>query len=92
MKINPPSFGLAAALTAAVLWSVYSASVFALLIAAMNLSGDMAYTNFGSFEWMDFLSRFSVNLVALSLGAGLTGWLIAVFYNLKDENSGAKLP
>ena len=91
MKINPPLFGLAAALAAAVLWSVYSFCAFSLLIIAINLSGDLAYTNFGNFEWTHFLSRFLVNLVALSLGADLTGWLIAGFYNYLNENSEPKL-
>ena len=58
MKISPPLFGLAAALAAAVLWSVYSFCAFSLLIIAINLSGDLAYTNFGNFEWTHFLSRF----------------------------------
>jgi hypothetical protein len=63
-----------------------------LLIAAINLSGDMAYTDFSSFEWTGFLSRFLFNLVALSLGAGLTGWLIAGFCNRLNEISDPKLP
>ena len=92
MKINPLLFGVAAALAAAVLWSVYSFCAISLLIIAINLSGDLAYTNFGNFEWTNFLSRFLVDLVALSLGAGLTGWLIAGFYNYLNENSAPKLP
>ena len=70
MKINPVLFGLASALAAAVLWSVYRVCVFSLMVIAINLSGDMAYTNFGNFEWTYFLSRFLVNLAALSLGGG----------------------
>jgi len=92
VKINPVLFGLAAALAAAVLWSVYSVCVFSLMVVAINLSGDMAYTNFGSFEWTQFFNRFLVNLAALSFCAGLTGWLAAGFYNRLNENSDTKLP
>jgi len=92
VKINPVLFGLASALAAAVLWSVYSVCVFSLMVVAINLSGDMAYTNFGSFEWTQFFNRFLVNLAALSFCAGLTGWLAAGFYNCLNENSDAKLP
>ena len=92
MKINPVLFGLASALAAAVLWSVYSVCVFSLMVVAINLSGDMAYTNFGSFEWTQFLSRFLIILVVLIFGANMAGWLIAGFYNCLNENSDAKLP
>ena len=59
MKINPTSLGLVAALAAAVLWSVYSVCVFSLMIVAINLSGDMAYTNFGSLNGRSFSTDFS---------------------------------
>lgn len=92
MKINPTSLGLAATLAAAVLWSVYSVCVFSLMVIAINLSGDMAYTNFGSFEWTQYFNRFLINLAALSFCAGLTGRLAVGFYNRLNENSDTKLP
>ena len=90
MKINPLPFGLAIAISVAVSWIIYSVSVFTLMFAAINLSGDMAYTNFGSFGWTYFVSQFLNYLVALILGAGVMGWLIAGFYNCL--NRGPKLP
>ena len=90
MKIKPLLFGLAIFLSVAVLWSIYSVSVFSLMGATIKFSGDMAYLNFGSLEWTNFLSRFLINLVALSFGAGVTGWLIAGFYNCLDREP--KLP
>ncbi len=92
MKINPTSLGLTAALAAAMLWIVYSVCVFSLIVVAINLSGDMAYTNFASFEGTQFFYRFLVNLAALSFCAGLPGWLAAGFYNRLNENSDTKLP
>lgn len=89
MKINPLSFGLAIALSVAVLWSIYSVGAFSLMVATINLSG--AYTNFGSFDWSYFLSQFLISLIALCIGSGVTGWLIAVFYNCLNENSEPKL-
>lgn len=90
MKINPQLFSLAIAFSVVVLWSIYSLSVFSLMVATVKFGGDMAYINFGSFEWTYFLSRFLTYMVVLSLGSGITGWLIAGFYNCLDREP--KLP
>ena len=89
MKINPVSFGLAIALSAALVWSIYSVGVFSWMVAIMYLSG--VYTNFASFDWSYFLSQFLISLIALCIGSGVTGWLTAVFYNRLNEDSEPKL-
>lgn len=92
MKPNPTTFGLSAAIAAAVLWSLYSGIALFFLIVAMNVSGDLAYTDFGNFDWKFFVGRFLAAGVALSLGAGMASWLVAVIYNFVSEISTGKLP
>lgn len=92
MKINPTTFGLSGAIAAAVLWSLYSGVALFFLIVAMNISGDLAYTDFGNFDWKFFVVRFISAGVALSVGAGMASWLIAVIYNFVSEISVDKLP
>ena len=92
MKINPTTFGLAGAIAATILWSLYSAVVLLLLIVSVNISGDMAYTDFSNFDWKFFVNRFLLFLGALSLSAGIAGWLTAAIYNFLNEFSIKKLP
>ena len=91
MKINPLLLSLSSAVTVAILWTVYSAAVFSLTIAAINLSGEMGYLNFSNFDWKHVLIQFIVSLVMWSGSAGLTGWLIAAFYNDLSEIYDVKL-
>ncbi len=91
MKINPRLLSLSSALVVAILWTVYSASVFSLTILAINLSGEMGYLNFSNFDWKHKFIEFIVSLIVWSSAAGLTGWLIAVFYNDLSESYDMKL-
>lgn len=91
-KINPKLVGLAGVIVAAIYWSVYSAGVFALLVAEVYLSGYYGYTDLSSYNWKPEIARFFAFLIVLSLSAGLTLWLVAAFYNLLNKYSGAKLP
>ena len=81
MKINSGLLSLSSAVIVAILWTVYSGSVFALTILAINLSGEMGYLNFSDFDWKPALIQFTGTLILWSGSAGLTGWLIAAFYN-----------
>lgn len=86
MKINPRLLCLSSAVTAAILWTAYSALVFSLTFLAINLSGEMAYLNFSNFDWKLTFIQFIVYLIVWSSSAGLTGWLIAAFYNFLSES------
>lgn len=92
MKIDPNKLGLAGAAAIVVLWTVYNLIDFFLMISAVNLSGDFAYTNFADFDWQARLVKFILSVFALSFGAGLTGSLIADIYNFLIKRSDTKLP
>jgi len=79
MKINPGLLSLSSAVIVAILWTVYSAAIFALTILAVNLSGEIGYLNFSNFDWKHALIQFIGTLIVWSGIAGLTGWLIAAF-------------
>ncbi len=91
MKINPGLLSLSSAVIVAFLWTVYSASVFSLTILAINLSGEMGHLNFSDFDWKHALIQFTGTLIVWSGSAGLTGWLIAAFYNDLSEIYDVKL-
>ena len=91
MKINSGLLSLSSAVIVAILWTVYSGSVFALTILAINLSGEMGYLNFSDFDWKHALIQFTGTLIVWSGSAGLTAWLIATFYNFLSEICDAEL-
>lgn len=91
MKLNPLLLSLSSAVTVAIFWTVYSAAVFSLTILAINLSGEMGYLNFSNFDWKHALIQFTGTLIVWSGIAGLTGWLIAAFYNDLSEIYDVKL-
>lgn len=92
MRIDPNKLGLAGAVAIGVLWTLYSLIVFLLMITAITLSGDSAYTNFAGFDRQMPFVKFILSLFALSFGAGLTGRLIAEIYNFLIRRSETKLP
>lgn len=85
MKINALLLSISCVAVAAILLVAYRVAVFAATIAVMNLSGEMAYLDFGNFDWTASFIRFSCELVKLSGIAGLMGWLVSAFYNLLSE-------
>ena len=91
MKINPLLLSMSSAVTVAILWTVYSAAIFALTILAINLSGEMGYLNFSNLDWKHTFLQFIISMIMWSGSAGLTGWLIATFYNDLSEIYDVKL-
>ena len=91
MKINPKLLSLSSAVIVAILWTVYSGAVFFFTFVAINLSGEMGYLNFSNFDWKNNLIQFLTSLILWGGGAGLTGWLIAEFYNDLSDSYDAKL-
>ena len=51
----------------------------------------MGYLNFSNFDWKHTFAQFIVSLIVWSGNAGLTGWLIAAFYNYLSEIYDVKL-
>jgi len=92
VKIDPKILGWAGAIAAAVMWTIYSGSVFLLLILAINISGDFGYTDFTNFDLIPPLVKFLLGLCIVMSGAGLTGKMIAEIYNYLIEKSNVKLP
>ena len=47
----------------------------------MNMTGDMVHADMSHMNWSMNLVGFLVGLVIWTLLAGITGWLVAIFYN-----------
>ena len=80
-KLDPKALALASAATSTVLWIVCSILVALLPGMMMNMTGDMVHTNMGQMSWSLNFVGFSVGLLVWAALFGVTGWLIAVFYN-----------
>lgn len=92
LKIDAKRFGWAGAITAAVLWTIYSITTFLLLITAIFLFSDIGYLDLFAFEYKPMLVKFILGLYILMLGAGFTGKMIADIYNFLIEKTDTKLP
>lgn len=81
MKLDAMKFGIASALTAAVLWIACTLLVWALPLAMTAMGGHMMHMNPTAMGWV--LSAYGVIVggVAWIVVAGITGWLLATFYN-----------
>ena len=83
---------MAGAIAAAVLWTIYSVSVFLLTFLAIFLFSDFGYVDFFAFEYKPLLVKFILVMYLLMLGAGITGKMIAGIYNILIEKLDTKLP
>lgn len=81
MKLDPKALALASAATSTVLWIACSILVAFLPGMMMNMTGDMVHANMDQMSWSLNFVGFSVGLLIWATLFGLTGWLIAVFYN-----------
>ena len=91
-KIDPQIFGLAGAIAAAVLWTIYSVTVLLLTFSAIFLFSDFGYVDFSAFDYKPLLVKFILGMYLLMLGAGITGKMIAGIYNILIEKFATKLP
>lgn len=82
MKINPVSFGLASAITAAIFWIVCSILVFTMPSPMMNMSGHMVHANLSGMNWTLSLTGVLVGLISWVVFIGIFGWILAYFYNV----------
>ena len=81
MKLNANVFGLAAAVTVAVLWVICSLLVVLMPGMSMNLSGYMMHSDFSALQWDMHLTGFLGGLVVWMIFAYAFGWLMAMIYN-----------
>ncbi len=87
MKINPLNFGLASAITMAVVWIICSLLVWTMPGAMMNTTGNMVHMDMNKFGWMLSPIGFFWGLIVWSIFAGIFAWLLAAIYNMltKDQ-------
>lgn len=81
MSINTQKFGLASAITFAVLWIVCSVIVMLLPHQSMSVTGAMMHSDLAQWQWDMHFSGLVIGFFAWSLIAGITGWLLATIYN-----------
>ncbi len=81
MKLNAAKFGLAWAITFGIFWLVCSLAVWLMPGAMMGISGHMIHGDLSAMNWHLSLAGAVAGLVAWSLLAGVTGWLVALVYN-----------
>lgn len=91
-KIDPQKFSLAGAIAAAVLWTIYSATVFLLTFMAIWLFSDIGYLDLFNVEWRPPLVNYILVMYLLMLGAGVTGKMVAEIYNFLIGKFNIKLP
>ncbi len=82
MKLEATKLALAAAMAAAVLWTICSALVAIMPGSMMGASGSMVHADLSAMSWSMSLVGFVVGLILWSLSSAVLGWLIATFYNL----------
>ncbi len=81
MKLNPVPFGSACALSFASIWILCSLLVVLIPTPMMQMGGHMIHTDLNMMSWTMTFFGFVIGLIAWSLWAGVTGWLIAIIYN-----------
>lgn len=82
MKLYPAKLGVAAAVTAGLLWVVCSLLVLALPGGMINMSGHMVHADLSQMSWTLTFVGFLLGLVIWSVVAYITGWLIGMVYNM----------
>ena len=81
MKLDEKALGLACAATFAILWLLIGLIVGPMSGSMMNTGGELSHVGYPMMSGgMGFAGGF-YSLVICSLIAGITGWLIGIFYN-----------
>ena len=90
MKLNANKFALAAAIGFAILWLLCSLLVALMPNQSMHVSNAMLHSSM-SWQWNMHWPGLLIGLIAWSLTAGVSAWLIAIIYNrLPDGGKGEK--
>jgi uncharacterized membrane protein YbhN (UPF0104 family) len=82
MRIDAIKFGLATAITTAIVWVLCSILVLAMPSPMMNMSGHMVHANLNGMNWTLTFTGFVLGLISWSIWAGIFGWILAYFYNM----------
>lgn len=81
MPLNEAKFGIACAITAALLWALCSILVLAMPSLMLSVTEAMVHMQLQEMEWHLNLEGVLVGLLAWVIGAGFSGWLLASIYN-----------
>jgi len=81
MTLNALKFGMASAITAAILWLACSLLVMLIPAMMLSVSGEMVHMQLNEMGWHLTFTGVVVGLVAWSVSAGIAGWLLAAIYN-----------
>lgn len=81
MTLNAFKFGLASAMTAAILWLACSLLVMLMPSMMLSMSGEMVHMQLNEMSWHLTLTGVIFGLVAWFVAAGIAGWLLAAIYN-----------
>jgi hypothetical protein len=91
MKLNTRSFGLATAITTAVLWSFYSLGNLALDVLVVALVDGADCANLSNFNWAEHINRYFAQVLFITVATGSLGWLTATIYNDINDYFSLKL-
>ena len=81
MKLNANKFALAAAISFALLWILCSLIVALIPHQSMYVTNAMLHSDMMTWQWDIHWFGLLIGLVAWSLTAAITAWLIAMIYN-----------
>lgn len=90
-KIDSTLLGLISAFSIAVMWSIYCLFDFLVLLMELDLSTGHGY-QINDLIRQEMLCRYVLILIALCVGFGATGTVIAELYNICCEKFNTKLP
>ncbi len=86
MKIDSIKFGLASAITAAIVWIICSLLVWMIPGAMMNMTSNLFHMEMGKSGFVLSLIGVICGLIGWSVFAGIFAWLLATIYNLLAKN------
>lgn len=81
MKLNGIRCAIASGTAFAILWVICSAFVLLAPGPMIWIGGHMIHANLEAMRWTLTLGGLVTGLIAWSVLAAVTGWLIAAFYN-----------
>jgi hypothetical protein len=89
MKLDAIKLGKSCAAAFAIIWVICSVFVMVMPMGMMHMTGYMMHSDAANINagmgWSMGLGGLIIGLIAWSLVAGFSGWLIAVLYNKQLE-------
>lgn len=81
------AFGIAFAISAAILWFVCVAIVSVMPGPSMSMTGHMVHSDLSGMNWNMSVTGVAAGLVGWAVFAGLFGYIAAAVYNLLDKQT-----